>query len=353
MPEQQLPWSTPPAALSPPPPGQRNQAIDLMRAGCILWIVGFWHLLGYAESIDGYKNDITYRLTVVVLGLFVLISGYLIGRSRITNTAELWRFYRRRMIRIYPPYLAALLLFDLCGLLKPGQFVGAALLSASFSLEPPLTLWYISMIVVFYLLAPLLLLLVHSLAQRPWRWASNRLVVSAGIIGLNVLLGKLLDGVDSRLFLYFPSFVAGLVLAPALVEPRVSRRSIAFTALATVAATLFSFHHQARIDSSLNAIPLAVFAPLLTLLVCERWGRQLRLPPLVLAISTASFFMYLFHRPIFLLFTSHGFPSSAPLQLAVLLLLALPVIVAVSWKGQVLYDAAVRRLLPRPAPIAS
>ena len=340
MPEQQ--------PLSTPAPRQRNQAIDLMRATCILWIVGFWHLLGYAESIDGYKNDVTYRVTVVVLGLFVFISGHLIGRSRITNAAEVWRFYQRRMVRIYPPYLAALLLFDLCGLLKPGQFIGAALLSASFSLEPPLTLWYISMIVVFYLLAPLLLLLVHSLGQTPWRWTSNRLVVCAGIIGLNVLLGKLLDGVDARLFLYFPSFVAGLVLSPALVEPRVRFRTIALTALATVAATLFSFHHQARIDSSLNAIPLAVFGPLLTFLVCERWGRHLRLPPLILAISTASFFMYLFHRPIFLLFTSHGFPSSAPLQLAVLLLLALPVIVAVSWKGQALYDSAVRRL-QRPA----
>lgn len=135
------------------------------------------------------------------------------------------------------------------------------------------------MIVVFYLLAPLLLLLVHSLSKSPWRWTANRLVVCAGIIGLNVLLGRLLGGVDPRLFLYFPSFVAGLVLSPSLVEPRVSGRSIAVTALATVAATLFSFHHQARIDESLSAIPLAVFGPLLTFLVCERWGRHLRLPP--------------------------------------------------------------------------
>lgn len=86
-----------------PAPRRRDQAIDLMRATCILWIVGFWHLLGYAPSIDGYKNDLTYRLTVVVLGLFVFISGHLIGRARITNAAEVWRFYRRRMIRIYPP----------------------------------------------------------------------------------------------------------------------------------------------------------------------------------------------------------------------------------------------------------
>ncbi|CAK6694112.1 hypothetical protein BBFGKLBO_01578 [Synechococcus sp. CBW1107] len=38
MPEQQ--------PLIMPAPRQRNQAIDLMRATCILWIVGFWHPLG-------------------------------------------------------------------------------------------------------------------------------------------------------------------------------------------------------------------------------------------------------------------------------------------------------------------
>jgi hypothetical protein len=64
------------------------------------------------------------------------------------------------------PYLAALLLVDLFGLLKPWQFVGAALLSSGFSLEPPLTLWYISMIGVFSLLAPMLLL-AHSWARPP------------------------------------------------------------------------------------------------------------------------------------------------------------------------------------------
>jgi peptidoglycan/LPS O-acetylase OafA/YrhL len=119
-----------------------------------------------------------------------------------------------------------------------------------------------------------------------------------------------------------------------------------------VAAILFSLHHQARIDSSLNAIPLAVFAPLLTFLITERWGRTLRLPPVLLVISTASFFMYLFHRPIFLLFTSPGFPSRPIPQLAVLLLLCLPVIVVVSWQGQALYDSLVRRFRHHPPAAA-
>jgi hypothetical protein len=57
-----------------------NRAIDLLRGGCILYIVAFWHLLGYIDGIDGYKNDLAYRLTIVVLGLFTLISGVLAGR---------------------------------------------------------------------------------------------------------------------------------------------------------------------------------------------------------------------------------------------------------------------------------
>jgi hypothetical protein len=59
---------------------RRYTAIDLLRAGSIIYIVGYWHLLGYVESVHGYKNDLTYRLTVVVLGLFTLIAGVLAGR---------------------------------------------------------------------------------------------------------------------------------------------------------------------------------------------------------------------------------------------------------------------------------
>jgi hypothetical protein len=51
-----------------------------MRGDSILYIVAFWHLLGYINGIDGYKNDLAYRLTIVVLGLFTLISGVLAGR---------------------------------------------------------------------------------------------------------------------------------------------------------------------------------------------------------------------------------------------------------------------------------
>jgi peptidoglycan/LPS O-acetylase OafA/YrhL len=325
----------------------RNQAIDLLRALCILYIVGFWHLLGYVPTIDGYKNEVTYRLTVVVLGLFVFISGQLIAGAGIHNGADVLSFYRRRLIRLYPPYLLALLLFVPCGLLKAGQFPAAALLVSSFSMDPPRTLWYISMIVVFYLLAPFLLLLLGRLQRNRIGWRADRLLVGAMLIGITVLFGKILDGVvDARLFLYFPCFVVGLLLTPPPPERRLPARTLGSLSIAVLLAVLFSLHHSAPIEESLHAIPLAIFGPLLVFLVAGRWTRNLRLPPLVRLISFASFFMYLFHRPIFWLFTSAPFPGAARPQLAVLLLAALPLIVVVSWQGQLLYDRVVLALGP-------
>lgn len=124
------------------------------------------------------------------------------------------QFYQRRLIRIYPPYLLALILFRLCDLIQPEQWLGAALLISSFGQDPPRTLWYISMIVVFYLLAPFLLLLHHRLQQLPPRWRPGRLLMAGGLILATVLLGRLFRQVDVRLFLYFPAFVVGLFLAP-------------------------------------------------------------------------------------------------------------------------------------------
>lgn len=333
--------AAPPEASGPRP---RNPAIDLLRAASILYIVGFWHLLGYAPAIDGYKNVVTYRLTVVVLGLFVLISGHLIGRAGIRGGADILRFYQRRLIRIYPPYLFALVLFWLCDLIKPEQWVGAALLISTFGQDPPRTLWYISMIVVFYLLAPFLLLLQYQLQQLPPRWRPNRLVMAGGLILLTVLLGKIFRQVDVRLFLYFPAFVVGLFLSPPGLDRPVRLRTLLAVLLPFVAAVVVSLPTE-RIDENLIGIPLTTFGPLLIFLVVTSWSRQLRLWPLVTLVSTASYFMYLFHRPIFWVITQRPLPESAAGQLAVLLLVCLPLTVAASWLGQKLYDRGVSALL--------
>jgi peptidoglycan/LPS O-acetylase OafA/YrhL len=62
---------------------QRFHVLDYLRALCILYIVGFWHLLNYSRSDINYEFEATYQATVIVLGLFVMISGFLVGQKQI------------------------------------------------------------------------------------------------------------------------------------------------------------------------------------------------------------------------------------------------------------------------------
>jgi peptidoglycan/LPS O-acetylase OafA/YrhL len=330
----------------------RNGAIDLLRAVSILYIVGFWHLLGYAPSVSGYKNALTHRLTVVVLGLFVLISGHLIGRASIRDGGDIARFYRRRLIRIYPPYVLALLLFTRSGLLDSGQLLPAILLTSSFGADPPRTLWYIAMLVVFYLLAPFLLLLRERLAPggtgpaSPMAGLLPALALALALIVASVGMARLAAGGDPRLFLYFSPFVVGLLVSARLEVESLSRRSILLVVGLAMAAVLQSLGSEGgELDTSLAGIPLATLPPLALLILCQRGLPELRLSGVVMAMSTASYFMYLFHRPIFHVLTTWGRGpiSSGPVAaVTFLVVVCLPVIVALSWLGQRLYDRLVR-----------
>jgi murein DD-endopeptidase MepM/ murein hydrolase activator NlpD len=40
---------------------KRNLGIDLLRGLSILYIVGFWHLLGYTNAIPNYNNIVIIR----------------------------------------------------------------------------------------------------------------------------------------------------------------------------------------------------------------------------------------------------------------------------------------------------
>ncbi len=335
--------------LTPPPPvrRERNQAIDLLRALSILWIVGFWHLLGYAPSVDGYKNALTHRLTVVVLGLFVLIAGHLIGRSGIRNGADILAFYRRRLIRIYPPYVLALILFGLCGLLESGQFLPAALLISSFGEDPPGTLWYIAMLVVFYLLAPFLLLLRERLGGGREGAASLPAGIGAAalLISLSTAVGLLVKGVDPRLFLYFPAFVVGLLVSSRIDPQRLSFGSLLLVIALGVGGVLQSLAFEGgKLDNDMRGAVLACLVPLALLVLAQRCFPRLRLPAPLMAVSTASYFMYLFHRVLFHWLTplAIGRLPERPLpEVAYLVGICLPVIVAVSWLGQRSYDRLV------------
>lgn len=318
---------------------RRNAAIDALRASSILYIVGYWHLLGYVDGIHGYKNAFTFRLTVVVLGLFTLMAGILAGRRPIRSALELGNYYRARALRILPPYGLALLLFALTDLIPWRQAGLGLLLLPAFDGQPLRTLWYINMLVLCYLLTPLLLWL------RRWLPAAVALLVA--------LLDGLAGGsVDPRLVLYLPAFAIGLLLSSTLLCDQDERRSgplirlapLALLAAGAIALSLPVPPHQ---FDSLRVLPLATIVPLLILVAATRWLEGRTIPSWLKAISSASYFMYLFHRPLFhwLLEAVPGVATDQPpWLLAYLLGIGVPLIIWICWWGQWLYDRSLRAL---------
>lgn len=335
------------------PASRRHAAIDLLRGGSILYIVGFWHLLGYVDGIDGYKNAVTYRLTVVVLGLFTLMAGALAGRREIRTGGHIWRYYRARFLRIVPPYWAALAIFGLVELLKWPDVVKGVLLIPAFNGDPLRTLWYVNMLVLFYAAAPLLLILRHSLIVRTGSRAQAQVVLCGSLaLGLGAL-DRLLGGLDPRILLYFPAFAVGLLLSGELLGhadargPLHSRGLALLTALVLVALTISLGVQGRAIETSLRSLPMAALVPALLVVVTCRRLRGWSLPGWLQATSTASFFMYLLHRPLLkgLKAAAAGLEPAHPWWLLlVLLVVGVPLIAGLSWWGQRLYDRALRAM---------
>ena len=316
----------------------RNITIDLIKGASVLYIVGFWHLFNYTNAFPNYDNAITIRLTVIVLGLFMFVSGYLIGNKQFqTVRGSLAAYYRSRLLRIYPPYIVAILCFYLLGISDGQTLIKAATLVSMFAGPPPPTLWFITMIVFFYILSPALVRLKNNVL--------NFFMACLAIEIFFVLLDILDTPVDMRIAIYFPSFVAGVFFSRHSGVSGVGKTSM-ITAffLASVALSFLFKNHP---EQSYISIPLVLAGPLLIYTFIKQ--RELSIPwvrPLSW-LSYASYFAYLFHRPAYEILRKLYFPDSFVMQAAYLFIFCLPLIFITSWSAQRIYDQLVRALSAR------
>jgi peptidoglycan/LPS O-acetylase OafA/YrhL len=315
-----------------PSSSDKSLPIELLRAGCVLWIVGFWHLMNYTHGFPGADNAVTLRLTVIVLGLFTFVSGFLLARAPMRLRApKLGRFYARRLLRIYPLYLLALLAFWALGMADRSTALKAALGMSMVYGPAPLTLWFITMILEFYLVAPLLV----ALRGRPALFA----LAAAGLFGVAAVCGSAANG-DLRLAEYFPAFALGVYWAGH--GERASTRTTLWACAATAAAWAWSLAASGDPQYSLTGIPLVTCGALAAFLLAGRLTLSPRgaLARAAALVSYASFAMYLFHRVVYKGLHALYDPASPGLGLAWLLLVGLPVVIAVALVAQRACDAA-------------
>lgn len=324
---------------------QKLVFIDYLRVFCILYVVGYWHIFDYTNTFSGYYNYFTKSITEIVLGLLVFIAGFLAGKSS-KKSRKSYDFYMKRLVRIYPLYFVAVLLFYVFKI-DSGLTLFKSLAFVSMLYTPaPLTLWFITMIMLFYLVTPFISRLANNLSLQKYLF---RVIFLIALLLAFCFFAKTLDG---RLLMYFPCFAVGLYCAV---------NSVKFTFiktknLATILIIVFLIYSifvvkntTAQISdfytiilhpviSSLIKTPFVLICSYLIFLLSYQAQQRFMNIKTIEFISYSSYSMYLFHRPIFTIFKSVYFPANGTFQILYLMTFGLIITIFISWSIQRIYD---------------
>jgi len=334
--------------------------IDGLRAVAVLSVVAFHY--GVSSVSGGFTG----------VDIFFVLSGYLITASLVEDrrspahrgvSAWLLGFYRRRILRIVPAMLVMLLAVLVAGwfILMPGDYADLGR-SAFFSalglgnvyffdstgyfdraaeLKPLLHMWSLGVEEQFYVVWPMLLLVLLQVSRRS-AFAAG--VVAALLVAMGFLWAITLAADDMKAAFYLPfarawelGIGALLVFLPALTS-RFWSELLALAGVGLIGWGLFALTARDGFPG-FNAIYPCLGAALLI------WpsrskpviARILALGPLRV-VGLLSYGLYLWHWPVLVLFRHHiggAMPSAS--ESIVLVLLSLGLAFA-SW-----------RLIERPA----
>ena len=314
---------------------KRILGVDLLRGLSILYIVGFWHLLSYTTAIPHYNNIVTYRFTWIVLGAFVLVSGYFLGVKN-SSHYTLFAFYKKRLIRIYPPYLLSVVIFFVLGLSDMTMSFKAILGISMFIRPGPSTLWFVTMLIFFYAMSPLFISLSE---QGIFKYLFLYFVLFCSFLGYEYSSNLIFHYyyLDIRVAVYLAPFMTGIYIARNDIIKNKNKLILLVTIVAFTISCYFNSDNWGM--NLLYSIPMVTTAPLLLFLVFSQLTIERAIAQrITIFLSTASYFMYLFHRPFYIVIKTIYFPTSPVNQLFFLLVICLPVIIISSFIMQKIYD---------------
>ena len=178
-------------------------SLDYMRVLCVAYIVGLWHMVSYTD-IKGFGQIQSYpflqQSTYCVLAAFTFLSGFLAFRE-FKGIRDVFKYYLRRLIRLWPLFALAEIAMVLVRI-NDGKMLPWVLTGLGWVKEPfPLTLWFVGMIFLFYLLNPVIS------SKKLYLGISVAVLVEVALLVLNVFLQ-----IDERLWFYWPFFVTGSIV---------------------------------------------------------------------------------------------------------------------------------------------
>ncbi len=279
---------------------QKLQEFEALRGLSILLLLAL-HSEVFDASVFGFPVDPLEQVVAsLLLGSFFFLAGFFAEYSRQKPGTSTFSFFWSKFIRIFPPYWLALTLFVFVLGFSLKRFDASMyalnlqwLLSPAF-IKRILTLWYISVLVGYYIIFGILLFRVKS---------NIGLLVWSVVIFTVAYIASLLTGLfEPRFFQYYFVFLAGVYF--------------------------FRFEKERDILLNMNILYKALIALFVLILIWVVASSGLDVPNLFFILtvdlfilgwvlmllsifrtragswkiwaflSTASFFTYLYHRPL-------------------------------------------------------
>ena len=312
--------------------------IDGLRAIAVLVVVAFH--LGVPFVRGGF----------VGVDIFFVISGYLItgivASEIAAGTFSLQQFYIRRIRRIFPALLAVLMASALASafLQFPAETrdFGKSLIAAVFFSSnlyflstaqyfggasdsmPLLHTWSLAVEEQFYLVFPLLLMLIWRSGQRAWTLIVPIAAIAA-TISFALSVATVYRQQDSAFYLiHFRAWelAAGALLALGLLPPlrnRLLADAIGIGGLVLMALTITLYHRDLHFPGALALAPVAGAAAILYSGTCPGTfvARILSWRPLAF-VGLISYSLYLWHWPIIVFWQDYSGHRPGPLGSTVL-----------------------------------
>ena len=276
----------------------RIQYIDIARAFSIIWIVAIWHINQYLndESVifkqGSYIKEIGYIITNGVLALFTFISGYFLSQKEINTCNDVKTFYKTRLLRFAIPLFISCVLLCCIGYLSVVHIFTICFgISQLIPLPYPRTLWYFSMIILFYIISPVIILIRGK----------NRVSSGIFIILLYIVLdiGVRYVGFDKRVIDNYPFFVLPFIF---------ERKNILYifsTPWHWIISSIFFILLMYEIYCGYSVYIPILYSGVICFIILS-FSKLLSSVALISRIfsliSFGSMFAYLYHRELYILF---------------------------------------------------
>ena len=185
---------------------KRIDFFDMARVLSMTWVVAFLHLFSSLKDIKPFTSPLSHCITIASLSTFTFISGFFLSK-KIEKITDIKKFYISRFIKLYPLYFLSCLSMHIAYLIRKNpqmmnfrQFI-LSILGLSTIIGPsPITLWYFSMLLLFYAITPLICLLNNVYYK----------IIFVFIIMFLIAESKMIIKADSRLLLYFHVYAIGI-----------------------------------------------------------------------------------------------------------------------------------------------